>query len=219
MQAYNIEAETGNLPILSTETISACPWSINITFECTVHGGENDSTSTVWRGSAFSGHDCNNDEIILIHNRFVDEPDALGMCNDGDISGRIVNVTMGDDSIYISHLVVIVRSGMIGKDIECYHDDGANESLVGSTSLNVSTSIICMHTSTPYLSTSVYIDMGTIEGTISHNNHPIAVLYTYIFYLSGVSNILVTSGVFVLLFLLILAAIPLLLLFKFRKTT
>ena len=159
MQADNIEAGTSNLQNISTKTISACPWSINITFKCTVHGRENDST--VWRGSAFSGHGCNSDEIILIHNRFR----AFGMCDDGDISGRIVNVTMGDDSIvYTSHLVVTVRSEMIGKVIECSHDDGTNANRVGYTSLNVKTSIICMHTS---LSTSVYMDMGTVEGTMS----------------------------------------------------
>ena len=94
------------------------------------------------------------------------------MCNNGGmIYVQSVNVTMGNDSNhYTSQLVVIARSGMIGKVIACSHDNGISENLVGSISLNVNTSIIdiCMHTSTLSLSTSTYMDMGTIEGIIKY---------------------------------------------------
>ena len=180
MQTDNIEAGTSNLRIKSTKTISACPWNINVTFECIVHGKEGDTT--VWQGTAFSG--CNNDEITLIHNRFGGEG-ASGMCNGGAITGWIVNVTMGDDSnhsVYTSQLVVIVRSEMIGKSIKCIHDNGLHEihDNVGSTNLTMNvnasaadSSIICMHTSksdsesghVTMNATSLY--MGTIKGIMS----------------------------------------------------
>ena len=79
-----------------------------------------------------------------------------------------------DSNHYISYLDVIVRSGTIGKSVECSHDNGTHN-LVGSINLmmNVNTSsIICMHTSksdseSRYLSmnaTSIY--MGTVKGTM-----------------------------------------------------
>ena len=153
--------------MISAKTISSCPWNINVTFECTVHGGEGDNT--VWQGTAFN--DCDNDEITLLHNRFGGEGTA-GVCNNGTITGRSLNVTMGNDSnhsIYSSQLVVIVRSGMIGKCIMCLHDDinYYKNYIVGSAHLNINTSdsVICMHTSTSMNVTSMYT--RAVKGIVS----------------------------------------------------
>jgi hypothetical protein len=122
-----------------------------MTFKCTINGEKGDST--VWQGTAFTECD-NNHEITLQHNMFEG---ATTMCNNGVITGRSVNVTTGgnDSHHYTSQLDVIVRPGMIGKGIECLHDNGTSASLVGSTNLTVNTSIICIHTTST---------MGAVEG-------------------------------------------------------
>jgi hypothetical protein len=139
------DEEASNLQLIST---SVCPWGINMTFECTVNGTIGDTT--VWTGTDFNG--CDNNEISLLHiNRFGNKG-AYGTCNNGAITGQIVNVIMGTNSnrsIYTSQLIVTVRSeNNLGKVIECFHDDGANVSLVGSINLTVNTSIICIRTTT-----------------------------------------------------------------------
>ena len=88
----------------------------NLTLECTVHGGEGDST--VWQGTAFSG--CNSDEITLIHHRFG-RVGAFGVCNGGAISGRIVRI---ENNSYISQLRVAITAEMVGKNIICNRDNG-----------------------------------------------------------------------------------------------
>ena len=87
----------------------------NLTFECTVHGGNGDST--VWQGTAFS--DC---EITLLHIRFRQLQGTAGVCNSGAISGRSVRVE--NNSSYISRLRVAITAEMVGKNIECNRDNG-----------------------------------------------------------------------------------------------
>ncbi len=114
--AFFIIIEAVNeLRIIRTNGTHACLGK-NSTFECTVQGGEGDST--VWQGTAFSG--CNNDEITLIHNRFA--RGAFGECNDGAITGRSVRVE--SNFSYISQLEVVVTAEMVGKSIECNRDNG-----------------------------------------------------------------------------------------------
>ena len=120
------------------------------------------SGNTVWNGSAFSG--CNNNEITLPHNRFEKPEGAFGMCNKGAITGQSVNMTIVND--YVSQLIVIVKPGMMGKDIKCFRDDGKSAKLVGSRKLNISTSIFCTHTSpSGYSSMNTRVYMNTISGT------------------------------------------------------
>ena len=93
--------------------------------------------TTVWKGTAFS--DCDNNEIVLLHNQFER---AAGRCNNGDILGRSIGVVNGS---YISQLEVMVESGpdqLIMKDIKCFHDNGAIEMIIDSITIN--TSVICM---------------------------------------------------------------------------
>ena len=162
------EERVSNLRIIGTDTYnSACPWS-TIILECTVNG---DNGSTVWQGSAFDNvNDCH--EITLLHTRFNSEKGTVNtvQCNNGAIIGWSVNVTIvNDTNHYNSQLAVIVKPDMNGKYIGCFYDDGKAVNLVGSRILNISTSIICMHTSIydlGYVSTNTTsIYMGTLKGT------------------------------------------------------
>ena len=133
-----------------------------MTFECNVSG--KGLGSTVWAGTALDECKSMDDEIIvLLHNKF--EKGAIKMRCNGTITGQSLNVIIGNGSnynLYTSQLDIIVMYEMIGKVIECLHDDGTSVSLVASTSLNVDTFIVCMHTMN---ATSIY--MGAGEGTMS----------------------------------------------------
>ena len=94
-----------------------------LTFECTVVGG----SGTVWRGTAFNCDDSN-DEIILLHSQFVNG--TIGTCNNGTIVGQDIRVE--NDTYYTSQLSILVTSDLIGKSIECIHDEYANTTLIGS---------------------------------------------------------------------------------------
>ena len=104
----------------------------NLTLECTISGGERDTT--VWQGTAFSG--CNNDEIALIHNRFGGVSGASGVCNSGAITGWSVRVE--NNSSYISQLEVTVTAEMIGKNIVCNRDNGTIYT-IGHHQINIGT--------------------------------------------------------------------------------
>ena len=90
-----------------------------LTFECTVTGG----SGTVWRGTAFSCGNSN-DEIVLLHGRFVNG--TLGTCNKGTIVGQDIRVE--NDTYYTSQLSVLVTSDIIGKSIECVLESYNNAS-------------------------------------------------------------------------------------------
>ena len=80
---------------------------------------------TVWRGSAF---DCSSEEIILLHNRFTSLNGAYGQCNNGSIVGR----NLGTDSgRYTSQLNVTATPDIIGKSIECLHENGLDIIIIG----------------------------------------------------------------------------------------
>ena len=84
-------------------------------------GGPGDST--VWRGSAF---DCRNNDISLINSRF-ESGTATGECNNGSIVGQSINC-------YTSQLNITVSSDMIGKNIECVHDN-STETIIGTLTI------------------------------------------------------------------------------------
>ena len=104
----------------------------NLTLECTVSGGDKDTT--VWQGTAFSG--CNNDEITLIHNRFGRVRGASGVCNNGAITGWSVRVE--NNSSFISQLEVTITAEMIGKNIICNRDNGTIYT-IGHHQINIGT--------------------------------------------------------------------------------
>ena len=88
-------------------------------------GGSGDST--VWRGSAF---DCRNNDISLIHSRF-ESGTATGECNNGSIVGQSIKV---EGNCYTSQLNITVSSDMIGKNIDCVHDNLA-ETVIGTLTI------------------------------------------------------------------------------------
>ena len=100
--------------------VCECP-DYTITYECTIVGG----LATVWKGSAV---DCKN-EIVLLHSRFMSDG-TVRECNDGAIIGR--SVTVANNDLYTSQLMVRISSATVGKTIECFYDDGSTEQLVKS---------------------------------------------------------------------------------------
>ena len=87
--------------------------------------------ATVFQGSAL---DCvdKDDSITLFHSRFNETGGDIGTCNDGDIMGHSVRVK---DNCYTSEINVTVSSSLIGKTIECSHDNGTAAEVIGSYSL------------------------------------------------------------------------------------
>ena len=192
-----------------------------------MNGGKQEKGSTVWQGSTF---DCEHGQIILrfyMHNSWSSNRKAA-------TTSWSVNVTMINDSNqYTSQLAIIVKPEMNGEYIRCFHDNGTDAYLVGSSVLNVRTAINCMHTSISdpgYLSmnsTSIYI--GSLTGSymsskiikIRSPDYIYTIADFYLFTLgSGVSKltILIISGVFVFLcLLLLLATVPLVLLGFHKK--
>ena len=100
------------------------PLSIDTwTFECSVMGG----VGTVWKGSAVECQ-CSEKEIFLIHSRYnsSDGTNSSVFCNNGGVTivGQIVEVS---ENTYTSQIIVsdnARKSSLIGKSVECKHDNG-----------------------------------------------------------------------------------------------
>ena len=140
---------TSSLEQIRTDTINAipCNWRV-ITFECTVDGGTSGG-STVWTGTAFSGCDDTNEEIVLLHSRETDS----SQCNTSHITltGRSIGFR---NKSYISQLEVLVKPGldqMPLKSVTCAQDDGRTETVVDSITIN--TSYICTSSAINYTTT------------------------------------------------------------------
>lgn len=114
-----------NKLMLRTVHQCSCPGDI-LSFECMVIG--NNFGTTVWRGSAF---DCTSSEISLLHSLYVNSmhmpasTHAYGDCNNGSI---VAESLRRENTCYISQLNVTVSADMIGKSIECIHDDASTSS-------------------------------------------------------------------------------------------
>ena len=114
---------------LTLETNCICP-GYTLTFaECTVKGGPGDTT--IWKGSAFH---CSSNEIALIHSLFgvnytQSHIVAAGECNNGSIWAHSIRV---EDNYYTSQLNITVNANMIGKTVECAHDNQSTESVIGT---------------------------------------------------------------------------------------
>ena len=111
---------------LQLKSNCVCP-GYTITFaECTIVGR---SSTTVWNGTVF---DCMINEIALRHNVNQFNTTAIGVCNDGSILGRGIRVA---DNHYTSELNIMVSSDMIGKTVQCVHDDLGTETVVGKLTI------------------------------------------------------------------------------------
>ena len=102
--------------------------------ECTVVGSI--TGTTVWRGSAFNCAEAGN-EISLLHGRFLS---SEAVCNSGLIVGR--GVTIQNSSCYTSQLQVMINSVMIGRTIECVHDNVGSETTIDSLTISTVGKII-----------------------------------------------------------------------------
>ena len=86
--------------------------------------------TTVWRGTAFDCSSAGN-EIVLLHDRFTS---GEATCNHGQIVGR--GITVVNSSCYTSQLYVMISSSLIGKTVECVHDNFGTETTIGSLTIN-----------------------------------------------------------------------------------
>ena len=126
---YYLFTTDENIFILVSNSDCASPglrYCDTLTFECTVVGG----LGTVWRGSAFDCENSNN-EITLLHSRFVNG--TIGTCNNDSIIGRSIGVENG--TCFTSQLSIMISPDLIGKTIECLHDD-YNTTVVGSFTIS-----------------------------------------------------------------------------------
>ena len=97
-----------------------------VTYECSVIG----TGTTVFRGSAIESEcESSNNEIILLHSRYNLTDGTVVTCKSGTIVGRSLRV---DDLCYISQLDLNFSSDLIGKTVECIHDNGTSEKVVRS---------------------------------------------------------------------------------------
>ena len=110
MLLLNIEGN--NFRQISSSDCDHHAYCNTLTFACTVVGG----SGTVWRGTAFSCTNSN-DEIFLLHSRFVNG--TTGTCNNRSIIASGQYIRVGNDNYYTSQLSVTVTSDIIGESIEC----------------------------------------------------------------------------------------------------
>ena len=113
------------MAINSSRCASYCPGNILI-FECTVLGGG----STVFGGSAVI---CN--DIILLHSLFNTTNGTSKSCENKTAVGQ--SLSAEDSNCYTSQLNITVTSDVYGRSINCYHDNGTTEKLVGSHTIPV----------------------------------------------------------------------------------
>ena len=86
------------------------------TYECTIVGGG----ITVWMGDFFR---CSSGKKVMeLQHRPTREGEFTDRtCNNGSILGRIVRVENG---VFTSQLNVTFTSDIVGRSIECAHDNG-----------------------------------------------------------------------------------------------
>ena len=108
-----------------------------MTFECS----QREAGATIYHGGSFDCESSNN-EIALLHSRFYDDSGTSGACNNGDIVGQSLRV---EDNCYTSQLNVTISSNMIGKTVECSHDNGTTTESVGSYLVSIPGENLCEH--------------------------------------------------------------------------
>jgi hypothetical protein len=97
----------------------------------------------VWQGSAFQ---CpqSSDEIALRHAQFLG---SVGVCNDGAICAHADSIS--SQSSFVSNLIVYITPELEGRKVRCEHDDGIAVVLVGSFTLNITRSELCIYILNP----------------------------------------------------------------------
>ena len=86
---------------------------------------------TLWRGSALDN--CRGQEISLLHYQFTS---VRKTCNNGSIVAKGQELDSVNGS-YTSQLNITVTCDMIGKTVECIHDDIQNITTVDSFNITV----------------------------------------------------------------------------------
>lgn len=121
-----------------------CPGATvhNLTYECTTVG----RGTTLWRGTAFNCSAVGN-EIALRHNRFTTRDGASDKCNNGNITGRSLRV---EGEHYISQIHIIFTPDLLGRTIECIHNNLTSYELIGNSTIAITTGIITISTSLDY---------------------------------------------------------------------
>ena len=90
---------------------------------------------TIWNGTCFS--DCLQNEIILLHSRFI-STGHFGLCNNGSMVARSLGA---ESNNYTSQLNVTLTPDIAGETIMCaYHaftTDPANDIILFSATVQV----------------------------------------------------------------------------------
>ena len=108
----------------------------NLTYECTTVG----RGATMWRGTAFNCSTSGN-EIVLRHSRFTTPDGASDQCNNGNITGHSLQV---EGEHYTSQIHVIFPPDLLGRTIECIHNNFASYELIGNSTIAITTGIILL---------------------------------------------------------------------------
>lgn len=97
-------------------------------FECTISGKFG---ATVWSGNAIECH-----EITFLHlRRFL----GTRGCSNGGTSARGIRI---DENCYTSILNLTVYPDTAGKSVECIYNNGTDTSLIGNSSVTLTSGII-----------------------------------------------------------------------------
>lgn len=113
-----------------------CPGATvhNLTYECTTVG----HGTTLWRGTAFNCPAIDN-EIALRHARFKDPGGVSDQCNNGNITGHSLRV---EGERYTSQIHIIVTPDLLGRTIECVHNNFSSYELIGNSTIVITTGIV-----------------------------------------------------------------------------
>lgn len=96
-----------------------------LTYECAVTG----PGFTIWQGSAFECPSLEN-SIQLRHSSY--DSGTMGQCNDESITGRSLGVS---NDVYTSVLNVTLSTDLIGRTVECKHNDFTTTNPIGSSTI------------------------------------------------------------------------------------
>ena len=127
--------QTKCLFIILTATNGLLPGGIQcacigdrIIYNCTAVGGG----TTIWSGTVL---DCPLDGsvITLRHSQYASNQ-AFGFCNDGDISGRGIDVT---NNCYTSQLSLTVRGSFANKTVHCILNSNEGIRTIGESLLSI----------------------------------------------------------------------------------
>lgn len=131
----HVDIGIGSGRLIKTSNECTCPGDI-VTYNCNITG----SGFTVWRGSAF---DCPEREsrIRLRHSLFGTDDGSMGLCNDGVIVGRSLGVSTDslNNTVFMSQLIINLTStsNVVGQTVECVYLIGAEETIIGSTIVDI----------------------------------------------------------------------------------